>query len=82
MFQSPFEVSDVLRAIMYGATPLDLFQSPFEVSDVLSIVKGQKSDHSPLFQSPFEVSDVLRLPEEVAGTLSTGFNPLSRFLTY
>ena len=35
MFQSPFEVSDVLSVINIIETPNNMFQSPFEVSDVL-----------------------------------------------
>ena len=58
MFQSPFEVSDVLRGGRSQFGHLLEFQSPFEVSDVLReyIAAHAKKD---AFQSPFEVSDVL-----------------------
>ena len=41
-FQSPSEVSDVLREEVRGATVGYLFQSPSEVSDVLS--EGTRGD--------------------------------------
>ena len=50
-FQSPFEVSDVLRIQMKIGVDGILFQSPFEVSDVLSnyeVIRTMVGGFNPL----------------------------------
>ena len=59
LFQSPSEVSDVLRDSRFYNGEKDLFQSPSEVSDVLRTLMPPSAT-LVTFQSPSEVSDVLR----------------------